>query len=160
MLNLPSRRRARAPWDRAHSTRRADQIVVDLNATTGNIDVTINGAAAGSFSPAQVPAGIRIDGNKGNDTITVGAAVLARALLLFMGRPDACTTIAGVAPVPDASEFARQRGLAVTGAVRTGPAPAARLRASPGREKNHECTKGTKTATKKSRAVTSSRLPS
>ena len=56
-------------------TRRADTIVVDLNATTGNIDVTINGAAAGSFSPAQVPAGIRIDGDRGNDTITVGTGV-------------------------------------------------------------------------------------
>ena len=56
-------------------TRRADQITVDLNATTGNIDVTINGAAAGSFAVAQIPAGIRIDGRAGNDTIVVGAAV-------------------------------------------------------------------------------------
>ena len=56
-------------------TRRADQIVVDLNATTGNIDVTINGTAAGSFALAQAPAGIRIDGGKGNDTITVGAGI-------------------------------------------------------------------------------------
>ena len=56
-------------------TRRADQINVDLNAGTGNIDVTINGQLAGSFSPAQVPAGIRIDGDRGNDTIVVGSAI-------------------------------------------------------------------------------------
>jgi Ca2+-binding RTX toxin-like protein len=56
-------------------TRRPDTIVVDLNTTTGNIDVTINGTAAGSFSLAQIPAGIRIDGGKGNDTITVGAGI-------------------------------------------------------------------------------------
>ena len=56
-------------------TRRADQINVDLNAGTGNIDVTINGQLAGSFSPAQVPAGIRIDGGRGNDTIVVGQAI-------------------------------------------------------------------------------------
>jgi Ca2+-binding RTX toxin-like protein len=56
-------------------TRKADQINVDLNTTTGNIDVLINGVAAGSFDPALVSAGIRIDGRAGNDTIVVGSAI-------------------------------------------------------------------------------------
>jgi Ca2+-binding RTX toxin-like protein len=56
-------------------TRKADQINVDLNSATGQIDVVINGVAAGSFDPALVSAGIRIDGRAGNDTIVVGSAI-------------------------------------------------------------------------------------
>jgi Ca2+-binding RTX toxin-like protein len=56
-------------------TRKADQINVDLNTTTGKIDVVINGAAAGSFDPALITAGIRIDGRAGNDTIVVGSTI-------------------------------------------------------------------------------------
>jgi len=56
-------------------TRRADAIQVSLNGTTGQIDVAINNAAAGSFNTAQISAGIRIDGRAGNDTITVGPGI-------------------------------------------------------------------------------------
>jgi Ca2+-binding RTX toxin-like protein len=56
-------------------TRKADVISVDLNAGTGQVDVVINGATAGSFDPAQISAGIRIDGGKGNDAITVGPSI-------------------------------------------------------------------------------------
>lgn len=56
-------------------SRRADVISVDLNSTTGQIDVVINGQAKGSFALAQIPAGIRIDGGRGNDTITVDADI-------------------------------------------------------------------------------------
>src|SRR5437762_4831952 len=47
-------------------TRKADEIHVDLNATTNQLDVTINGAAAGSFNPADATGGIRIDAGGGN----------------------------------------------------------------------------------------------
>ena len=56
-------------------TRRADAIQVSLNGTTGQVDVAINNAAAGSFNTAQISAGIRIDGRAGNDTITVGSGI-------------------------------------------------------------------------------------
>ena len=56
-------------------TRRADTISVSLNAATGQIDVVINGGAVQSFDVAQIPAGIRIDGGKGNDAITVGDGI-------------------------------------------------------------------------------------
>jgi Ca2+-binding RTX toxin-like protein len=56
-------------------TRRADTINVSLNAGTGQIDVVINGGAVQSFNLAQISAGVRIDGGKGNDTITVGDGI-------------------------------------------------------------------------------------
>src|SRR5688500_10231671 len=49
-------------------TRRADEIRVDLIGTTGQLDVTINGAAAGSFNTADAPGGVRVDAGGGNDS--------------------------------------------------------------------------------------------
>ena len=56
-------------------TRRADTISVALNSTTGQVDVVINGGAVQSFDPAQIPAGIRVDGGKGNDTLNIGDGI-------------------------------------------------------------------------------------
>ena len=56
-------------------TRRADVIVIDLNTTTGLIDVTINGALKGSLAPNQIAAGIECEAGPGNDSITIGAGI-------------------------------------------------------------------------------------
>ena len=56
-------------------TRRADEIHVDLNGTSGQIDVAINGAAIGSFDPAALTAGIHVNSGGGNDTVVIGSTV-------------------------------------------------------------------------------------
>jgi Ca2+-binding RTX toxin-like protein len=56
-------------------TRRADVIVIDLNTSTGLIDVTINGVLKGSLQPNQISAGIECESGPGNDSITVGAGI-------------------------------------------------------------------------------------
>ena len=75
-------------------TRKADQIVVDLNGTTSQLDVTINGTAAGSFDPAVV-AGIRVDAGGGNDVVTIGAGVTDVAFLRGGKGNDTLTGGAG-----------------------------------------------------------------
>jgi hypothetical protein len=56
-------------------TRKADEIHVDLNATSGQIDVSINGAATGSFNPADLTGGIHVNSGGGNDTVAIGSTV-------------------------------------------------------------------------------------
>ena len=55
-------------------TRGADEIIVATD--LGQIVVMINGTSAGRFDPARIPAGIRIDAGKGNDTITVDSSIM------------------------------------------------------------------------------------
>jgi Ca2+-binding RTX toxin-like protein len=56
-------------------TRKADELHVDLNGTSGQIDVSINGAAAGSFDPAALTGGIHVNAGGGNDTVVIGPTV-------------------------------------------------------------------------------------
>jgi Ca2+-binding RTX toxin-like protein len=56
-------------------TKKADVIVVDFNATTGQIDVTLNGEAKGSFLPSQITAGIEVESREGNDSVTFGPGI-------------------------------------------------------------------------------------
>jgi Ca2+-binding RTX toxin-like protein len=56
-------------------TRKADQIVIDINTTTGFVDFTINGVLKGSVPLNSVSGGIEVESHGGNDTITIGAGV-------------------------------------------------------------------------------------
>jgi Ca2+-binding RTX toxin-like protein len=52
-------------------TRRQDEILVELNADTGKLDVTNWGAVVGSFDPAEVTNGVEIFGGNGRDRLSV-----------------------------------------------------------------------------------------
>jgi hypothetical protein len=56
-------------------TRKADVIVVDFNAATGQIEVTLNGEFKGGFPTSVVTAGIEVESRQGNDSITFGPGI-------------------------------------------------------------------------------------
>ena len=63
-------------------TRRADDIVVEMNNNGTQLDVTANGTPLGSFNLSEITAGLRVSGGNGHDRIVVDAGVTLAATLL------------------------------------------------------------------------------